>query len=389
MAASALPAAAIVSAHATATGDSVSLTDGDGRSWQLLAEWLRDNCRCDMCRIVQTDERRFRPWEQATVEARAAEAVQGALVVEWADGHRSTFGASDFATLSVLMERGRHEPRLWRAGHAVTRVDHDAAVADVDARRTMLEALRDDGAVILTGSPTVPGSIIETCNAIGLTLVDSPLGFIFDVMLDPAGFNVAYTAEALVPHNDNAQYRYPPSGQVLAMLVNDATGGDSVVVDGFAVLAALEAADPDAVEVLSRVKVGFRQYSKTADNQWRSALVVRDPEGGYARLRFSNQLRQPLDPAHADLAEWYRAYRLLGNLVCDPQFAVNFRLDAGDSLFVHGDRVLHARNAFSPDGPRHLQDVYFNIDDVHGTLDRMTGAAPDAMWSPATAGVGQ
>jgi gamma-butyrobetaine dioxygenase len=389
MAVSALPAAAIVRAHANVTGESVSLTDAVGGTWHLLAEWLRDNCRCDLCRIVQTDERRFRPWEQAAAHASRVDAVDGALVVEWADGHRSTFGVPDFATLSVLMERGRHEPRLWRAGHEVTRVDHDSVVADDDARRTMLEALRDEGAVILGGSPTVPGSIIETCNSIGLTLVDSPLGFIFDVMLDPAGFNVAYTSEALVPHNDNAQYRYPPSGQVLAMLVNDATGGDSVVVDGFAVLEALEATDTDAVEVLSRVKVGFRQYSKSADNQWRSALVVRDPEGGYARLRFSNQLRQPLDPGHPDLADWYRAYRLLGNLVCDPQFAVSFRLDAGDSLFVHGDRVLHARNAFTPDGPRHLQDVYFNIDDVHGTLDRMAGAAPDAMWSPATAGVGQ
>jgi gamma-butyrobetaine dioxygenase len=172
------------------------------------------------------------------------------------------------------------------------------------------------------------------------------------------------------------------------MVVNDATGGDSVVVDGFAVLEALEATDPGAVDVLSRVKVAFRQYSKTVDSQWRSPLIVRDPEGGYARLRFSNQLRQPLAPDHPDLADWYRAYRLLGNLVCDPAFAVTFRLDAGDTLFVHGDRVLHARTAFTPDGPRHLQDVYFNIDDVHGNLDRMTGMAPDAMWASTPATVG-
>jgi gamma-butyrobetaine dioxygenase len=384
---SVLPQTTIASARLRSP-DELVVIDDDGNEWALLPEWLRDNCRCDACRIVQTDERRFQPWRLAAATPRSVEARAGTLTIEWDDGHRSAFTPSDFAVMATMIGRGRHQPRLWRAGHEVTRVDHDATLGDEAVRRTMLEALRDEGVAIVTDSPTVPGSVIETCRSLGLTLVDSPLGFIFDVMVDPEGFNVAYTSEALVPHNDNAQYRYPPSGQVLAMVVNDATGGDSVVVDGFAVLEALEATDPGAVDVLSRVKVAFRQYSKTADSQWRSPLIVRDPEGGYARLRFSNQLRQPLAPDHPDLADWYRAYRLLGNLVCDPAFAVTFRLDAGDTLFVHGDRVLHARTAFTPDGPRHLQDVYFNIDDVHGNLDRMTGMAPDAMWASTPATVG-
>ena len=49
-----------------------------------------------------------------------------------------------------------------------------------------------------------------------MTLRDSSLGLIFDVKLDPAGYNIAFTAEEVPPHNDNAQYTHPPSGQVLA-----------------------------------------------------------------------------------------------------------------------------------------------------------------------------
>ena len=58
---------------------------------------------------------------------------------------------------------------------------------------------------------------------------------------------------------------------------------------------------------------------------------------------------------------------------------MSFRLSAGDTLFVNGYRVLHARTAYQPDGPRHLQDVYFEMDDVFGHLARMSGEATNAM----------
>ena len=88
---------------------------------------------------------------------------------------------------------------------------------------------------------------------------------------------------------------------------------------------------------------------------------------------------QPLAFDDEELAQWYRAYRLLGAAVADPANQVSFRLSAGDTLFVNGYRVLHARSAYQPDGARHLQDVYFEMDDVLGHLDRMSGDATDAM----------
>ena len=190
----------------------------------------------------------------------------------------------------------------------------------------MFEALRRDGAVVVTGSPTEPGTVIELLRSLGITLRDSSLGLIFDVKLDPAGYNIAFTAEEVPPHNDNAQYTHPPSGQVLAMLVNDAQGGNSVVVDGWSVLDHLQRDHPEAIDVLSRVEVGFRQYSTEADAFTRAPLVVRDRMGRFVHLRFSNQLMQPLAFDDADLADWYQAYRLLGAAIADPANHVSFRL---------------------------------------------------------------
>jgi len=382
---SAAPAGPIVDAELAGTVVRTRHADADGgegtATWPV--EWLRDNCRCDDCRIVQTDERRWQPWlETGPPQVASVDVVDDELQIAWTSGHRSTFTASELTALVAASRRGSYTPRLWAASDAIEHVDHGAIVADHVARRRMFEAFLRDGAVVVTGSPREPGSCLELLRVLGLTPRDTSLGRIFDVQLDPSGFNVAYTSEAIPPHNDNAQCTHPPSGQVLAMLANDASGGDSVVVDGWAVLDRLRRTDPAAIDVLARVPVGFRQYSADAEGFTRVPMVVRDASGRFTHLRFSNQLRQPLPFDHPDLDEWYRAYRLLGQAVTDQVSRVTFRLSAGDTLFVNGMRVLHGRTEFRPDGRRHLQDVYFDVDDVIGNLARMTGEASDAMMTP-------
>ncbi|MEY2400204.1 MAG: gamma-butyrobetaine dioxygenase [Ilumatobacteraceae bacterium] len=377
-----LPVGEVREACAIDAGILVRFSEG---SATFLPDWLRDNCQCQECRIVQTDERRWQPWtEPVAPVVSSVDVLDGQLQIDWASGHRSTYGAADWDKIRTTGARGAWTARLWTAEYEIERFDHQQCIADQITRRDMFEAMRRDGAVVVTGSPTEPGTVIGLLRALGITLRDSSLGLIFDVKLDPAGYNIAFTAEEVPPHNDNAQYTHPPSGQVLAMLVNEANGGNSVVVDGWSVLDQLNREHPDAIDVLTRVEVGFRQYSTEADAFTRAPLVVRDRAGRFVHLRFSNQLMQPLAFDDTDLAAWYGAYRLLGAAIADPANHVSFRLSAGDTLFVNGYRVLHARTAYQPDGRRHLQDVYFEFDDVFGHLARMSGEATNAMVSSNT-----
>lgn len=365
--------------RASVDGPSISV-DFEHGTVSLLNEWLRDNCPCPKCRIVQTDERRWTPWLDTSVpEVAHLNVTDAGLEVTWNGGHVSLYPHDVWARIDTAIHRVTYTARLWRAGYDVERFDHDETLNDVVTRRQFFETFRRDGVAVVTDSPTTPGSCISFIEALGLTLIHHNLGVIFDVKLDPKGFNVAFTSEALAPHHDNAQSTYPPSGQVLAMIANDADGGDSIVVNSWSLLHDLEQRDPAAIDVLSRVEVGFRQYSDDADGFTRAPLVVRDGAGGFKHLRFSNQLMQPLPFDHPDLAEWYRAYRLVGSMVVDPAYEVRFRLDAGDTLIVHSQRVMHARTAFTPNGPRHLQDIYFDVDDIYGILARMTGEATNAM----------
>ena len=170
-----------------------------------------------------------------------------------------------------------------------------------------------------------------------------PFDRIHDVYVNPAGYNVAHTAEALPPHNDMASRVQPPSGQVLHMLLNNATGGDSVLVDGFGAVAMLL---EEHRALLASVSVAFRQFSTASETWTCSPLLRMDRNGNPVHLRYSNQLLQALDPPDPATGPWYEAYHQLSTLLTDRANQSHFRLGGGDLLMVHGHRVLHGRTEF-------------------------------------------
>ena len=200
-------------------------------------------------------------------------------------------------------------------------------------------------------------------------------------MNDPKGYNVAHTALELKPHSDLASYSWPPSLQLLHYISNGVTGGETVLVDGWNVLAELRREHPDAYDLLSGVSVPFKIYSATEDTYAEEPIIQHYPDGRMRVFRFSNQTMQPIR-IHPDRVEpFYDAYRKLGRLIAEDRFRVNVKLDGGDMLAVHNHRVLHGRLAFDPSsGDRHLQDLYMEWDDVMAKRRVLRGHIPRAAW---------
>ncbi len=337
--------------------------------------WLRFECPCEDCRVAQTNERRWLPGDIA--EFSAAEILSGddGIDVSWISGHHTHFDAARLRRSLGIRDRARSRPRLWGGGGEPTRFDHDLVANDPNVMLEFMCCFRDEGTAILTGTPSVSGQLEQTMSMLALPLRETFSERIHDVFVDPAGYNIAHTSEALPPHSDYPSYTHPPSGQVLHMLVNECSGGDSFVVDGWNAVENLRAESPELAEILAEVPIPFRQYSIDRESFARSPLVATDRHGNVVGFRYSNQLMQPLAADHPQFDEWMDAYVRLTELVTDPSNHRIFRLDAGDALFVHGHRVLHARTEFSVDGKRHLQDCYFDFDDILARVDRLSGLA--------------
>ncbi len=364
----------------------------DGTEMSFHHVWLRDNCWCASCRVPHTAERRLYtahiPADIAPTSA-VWDGPSGArlLRVTWHDGHESVFSPAwlrrhDYSDRARSARR--HEPTLWRADiDGVPSFEHEDVVSTSAGQVAYLTAVRDHGAALVRGTPSVPGEVERFAESLG-HVRETAFERVHNVRHDPDGYNVAHTPLELKPHTDMPSYQWPPSIQLLHFLVNDADGGESTLTDGWAVLADLRRDDPRAFETLCRVPVRYQLFSSGEDTCAEAPMVRLDPDGRVQTFRYSNQLALPLEVPFADVEPFYEAYRTLGLMIDSDVYKHAFKARTGDLLTVHGHRVLHGRLPYDPSsGARHLQDVYMEYDDLMGRRRVLLG---EHQPLPATGG---
>ena len=345
--------------------DSLEVHWPSGRVSHLLYLWLRDNCECENCRVIQTSEKRFLISDVPIDIAPLAASLDGdKLVLVWPDGHESLYRGSDIEALHAS-EACEWTP--WRSEFSPARYPFPAFLGDDAVASGAIADFLDKGAFVLEDAPTRPGTLELLAPRLG-PIREVLFARIHDVQVDTSGYNVAHTSIELPPHNDFASYTWPPSVQALHMLVNEAGGGETVVVDAWNVLIQLREEYPQHFQALCDMPVPFREFDEDNETYTVAPMVRRNVDGNIVSLRFSNQLMQTLDPETPGIGDFYRAYHALCGMVTDDAFKARFRLDGGDILVVAAHRILHGREAFESSGRRHLQDAYFELDNVRNHL---------------------
>lgn len=341
--------------------------------------WLRDNCWCDECRVAQSAERRIYtadiPADIAPSEAHLDDDA-ATLHIRWNDGHGSSFSVAWLEANDYSNGAGERSPgvTLWTSSlGSPPRFEHGEVVARPEVQLAYLDAVREYGAAIVAGTPSEDGEVARFAEVVG-HVRETAFERVHNVRHDPQGYNVAHTPLELKPHTDLPSYHWPPSIQLLHFLVNESSGGESTLVDGWSVLADLRRDNPAAFDILCHVPVTFQLFSEDEDTRATAPLVQLDTSGRVQTLRFSNQLALPLHAPFEDVGEFYDAYRLLGKMIDSDHYKVVFRCGTGDLLTVHSHRVLHGRMAFDPaSGARHLQDVYMEYDDLMDRHNVLSG----------------
>lgn len=332
---------------------------GDGGKSFFPWSWLRDACPCDECRA---EGGRQRTLDVASIDfpvgTPGVDWTGETLRLTWPD-HASIWPASELQSAAPPPERtvgaGLHQ-EAWS----------DVKTSDAALER-LLGAVVDRGAALLTGVPTEPAAVLDVVAAFGYVRPTN-YGALFDVrpVIDPT--NLADTAVGLGPHTDNP-YRDPvPSIQVLHCLRSTATGGDTVLVDGFEAVARLDVTDPAAAQRLRTTM--WRWCWQDAGNYLEATGPVIDaaPDGSLRQVRFNERSRAPAIGLPADPAPALAALAAFTRVLADPSGWTKRHLAPGDAVIMDNRRILHARTAFEAAGERWLQGCYSDMDGLRSRL---------------------
>ncbi|WP_316527038.1 2-trimethylaminoethylphosphonate dioxygenase [Kitasatospora brasiliensis] len=336
---------------------------------ELPAYWLRDNCPCAECRDPRNGQKLFQIADLPEDLAVAGSGeTDGHLEVLWSDGHRSRYPLEWLDGADEGDGRTERGKRLWAAADfadGIPEAPWEAYLADPARQAAVLTAVRSEGFAVLRGVPAVERQVLRVAESFGHVRVTN-YGELFDVRVEPAPNNLAFTSAAITPHTDNP-YRDPvPTLQLLHCLENSATGGDSGLVDGFRAAAVLREEAPEAFDVLTRTPVPFVFRDRRTELRADRPLIDVDPLGRIREVRFNNRSIGTL--RGGDLGAFYAAYRRFAAITLRPELRLTFRLGPGDCLVFDNTRLLHARTAFRQDGHRHLQGCYADLDGLSSTL---------------------
>lgn len=358
-------------AHLERLPDQLRVQWADGRVSPFHYQWLRDNCPCPQCVYSVTREQVLEIVDvDEDLVAVDAHIEQGLLCVRWHGGHTSRFDPGWLRAHAYddesRAERLAAKPKsqLWDRAFEWPVFDYAALMEDPAALLQWLLALRDSGLTHVRGVPTEPGSLTLIAKRISF-IRESNFGVLFNVQSKADADSNAYTAFNLPLHSDLPTRELQPGLQFLHCLVNDADGGESIFVDGFAIANALRDEDPEAFRALCEIAVEFRNKDRHSDYRHLAPIIALDALGEVAEIRMANFLRGPFETSVAQMPLLYRAYRRFIAMTRDERFRLVKRLNPGELWCFDNRRTLHARNAFDPaTGARHFQGCYIDRDEL-------------------------
>jgi len=259
----------------------------------------------------------------------------------------------------------------WGADIAAQKTDADfnELLNKPEVLRDWLSQVARYGFGRVHSGPVQDLALMEVINLFG-HVRETNYGRHFEVRTEVNPVNLAYTGLGLQAHTDNP-YRDPvPTLQLLYCLESSASGGENILVDGFAVAQRLRQENSQWFDVLSS---HCARFEYTGDDgvvlQARKPMIELAPDGELIAVRFNNRSASAItDVPFNSMELYYQAYRRMAEIIEDPSMEITFRLDPGECFMVDNTRVLHARKGYSGSGKRWLQGCYADKDALYSKL---------------------
>ena len=338
--------------------------------------WLRDHAHDDDTMHPVTQQRQlFTAALPLDLVGTSAAVVGDSIEITWSDASPRSVLPVPFLARYRTPGATRLAPNthttLWDAAFIRAHVPTVAceAVMNTDAGiREWLSKVFEFGFCLAVGTPATAQATEALLRRIAYVR-ETIFGGMWEFTADLAKADTAYTNLELRPHTDGTYSHDAPGAQLLHCLQFEGTGGESTMVDAFAIARRMEAEMPVHFATLAKVAVPGQYIGDGAHLMAARPVFRHDHNGQLAQVSFNNYDRAPFLLPEDEMTAFYDALRVFDTLANDPAMQWRHVLGPGEALLFDNWRVLHGRFAYT--GLRRLCGGYVNREDVESRLRQL------------------
>ena len=329
--------------------------------------WVRDNSQDPESVNLDTMQRTVDSFAiDLDLRPASCEVVDQQLRVHWTDDSPVSVLPADLLA-SLAQGSGDHRS-LWHSSAqvAATPLGFDEVVGTEDGLRRWTEAVGRHGFGLVTGAPGTAESVRTLADRVGYVRrsVFGDVWLLSSTVEDHA--DSAYDTTYLEPHTDGSYCHDGPGLQLFACAERSGTGGESVLLDGFAAAEVLRDQNPHSFELLTTVEVPAHYIEDGVELRARRPTIRLAPDGSVEQVTFNNYDRSPFLLPPDQLRRWHDAYSQLHDLIIDQDRWWTHRLEPGEVLLFDNWRCLHGRMVYT--GARKFHGCYLNHEDLESRL---------------------
>lgn len=261
------------------------------------------------------------------------------------------------ATLAQVLGLGRHRaslshhypPVLWDAEkplNTLPSVAYEALMHSEEGLKDWLSNIAIYGFSLLQDAPPTKEATRAIAERTGL-IRHTIFGDIWDLSAELQDHgDSAYSTQYLEPHTDSTYYHDAPGLQMFNCIAFDGKGGESTLVDGFAIAERIRRDDPEAYETLSRVEVPAQYLEPGVHLHAERPVLRHNADGELLQISFNNYDRAPFLLPEQEMKAFYRAYSLYHKHLINQDHWIKIPLRPGMTLIFDNWRTLHGRMGY-------------------------------------------
>lgn len=340
--------------------------------------WLRDHGQDEASLDPDTLQRRVDTFAIANdIRGKESRLLEegAALEIAWQnDSPPSRFTSRFLAAMAGLVPEDcalapKVERRFWSAANPLNTPPafaHDSVLGSREGLRACLEQVHALGFAVVEGVPTDDAGIESFLKRIGYVR-ETIFGGLWTLSAEVQDHDdTAYSTQYLEPHTDATYSHDAPGLQSFVCREFDGTGGESILVDGFALAEAMREEAPEGFETLRSVTIPGRYIEPGVHLRAERPAFRTDAKGALRQVSFNNYDRAPFTLPPEEMSAFYKAYGDFHQRVIERSNWMTVPLRPGMALVFDNWRLLHGRMGYS--GKRVFCGCYHNREDFESAL---------------------